>query len=274
MSVGYLIDIEFIWGFQAKVVGLSKTSPSFYYPPPTTFLGAIAEVIAKENQIGEYKGREIIPKIAENLLAIGLRPINFIPLKYEDLNRIVTIKLTGGNICPDPKNLRASFDSPAFGKTIFSTYNDDAPTLRLFLVFKNEAFKLNNENIKLEESIFWKIHRLGSKESLVSCINVRKVDLEENYKDVFTKYSFPLIEGIIMKKEIKGKWEREVYINPFNIKTYFPLKSYIFNENLVTYCIPIKVSHLSDPEYHLELKEEALSYNYKDEEVVIGRWLK
>lgn len=273
MTVGYLIDVEFIWGFQAKVVGLSKTSPSFYYPPPTTFLGAIAEVIAKENQMGEYKGREIVPKIAENLLAIGLRPINFIPLKYEDLNRIIAIKLTGGNIYPDPKNLRASFDSPAFGKTIFSTYNNDAPLLRLFLVFKDETFKLNNESIKLEESIFWKIHRLGSKESLVSCINVRKVDLEKTYGDVYTKYSFPFMKGIIIKKEIEGKWEREVYINPFNIKSFFPLKSYVFSENLITYFIPIKVSPISEPEYHLQLKEGISSFNYKDEEVIIGRWL-
>ncbi|MEM4141284.1 MAG: type I-A CRISPR-associated protein Cas5, partial [Nitrososphaeria archaeon] len=85
MPTGYILDIEFTWGFQAKIVGLSKTSPSFYYPPPTTILGAIAESIAKEHNVSEFKGKEIIPKLSENLLAIGIRPVNCVPIKYEDL---------------------------------------------------------------------------------------------------------------------------------------------------------------------------------------------
>jgi CRISPR-associated protein Cas5a/b/c len=273
MTIGYLIDVEFIWGFQAKIIGLSKTSPSFYYPPPTTFLGALAEVIAKENQIGENKGREIIPKIAENLLAIGLRPINCVPLKCEDLNRIIALKLTGGEIYPDPRNLRSSFDSPASGKTIFSTYNYEAPIIRWFLVFKNETFNLNNKTIKLDENIFWKIHRLGSRESLVSCSNVKRVKVEVIHENAFTKYSFPLLRDLILKKEIEGRWEKEVYIDPFRIKSYIPLKSYIFSENLITYFIPMKASPLSEPEYHIELRKGIVSYSYKDEEVTVGRWL-
>ena len=134
---GYLVDVEFIWGFQCRIAGLSKTSPSFLYPPPTTFLGALAESMAKREGIGEEKGKQLISVLCESLLAFGVRPLNAIPVKYEDLNRIIAIRIRGGKYYPRTDNLFASFDSPARGKTILSSIDSEPPRLRFFLVVKN-----------------------------------------------------------------------------------------------------------------------------------------
>ncbi|MGC8912005.1 MAG: type I-A CRISPR-associated protein Cas5a [Nitrososphaeria archaeon] len=273
MPIGYIFDIEFVWGFQSRIVGLSKTSPSFYYPPPTTILGAIAEAIAKEHNISESNGKKIIPLLSNNLLAIGLKPINCLPIKYEDLNRIISVKITSGELYPDPKDLRKSFDSPASGKTIFSTFDNNSATLRCFIVFKKDKVLFDDKNIAIDENIFWHIHRVGSKESIVSISDVKKMpNLVINKGSVTTNYSFTKTKGVNLKNEIVKRWGAENYIDPFNIKTYVPIKDYIFRENLVEYLIPIKVSHLSEPTYYVELDNNFVCYQY-DNEKVIGKWL-
>ncbi|MEM3404148.1 MAG: type I-A CRISPR-associated protein Cas5 [Nitrososphaeria archaeon] len=272
MAIGYLIDIEFLWGFQAKIVGLSKTSPSFYYPPPSTFLGSIAEVIAKENFLGEDEGKKVIPVISERLLALGVKPLNCIPIKYEDLNRIVTIKITGETgLCPDPSSLRSSFDSPAFGKTIFSTFDQNPPLLRYFLVLRDELFKINDKVFSVDEETFWKIHRIGSKESLVSCDEVKRVDVKILKETAFTTYSFPLTDDVIPISEREGRWERELYIDLFKMGLYSPI-NYLLSKNLATHMIPIRRYRIAEPEYHVRFTNNIAAY-VNEREVVIGRWL-
>lgn len=272
MPVGYIFDIEFSWGFQTRIAGLSKTSPSFYYPPPTTILGAISESIAKEYNIGELKGKEILVKLSENLLAIGLRPINCTPIKYEDLNRIISVKVTSGTLYPDPKNLTKSFDSPAVGKTIFSVFDNNAPTLRIFLVLKSQELSLGGKNIVFKSDFLWGIHRIGSKEGVVSVSNVEylsKVDIIKG--DIETNYSFPRLHNLKLLKDIVKRWDLENYINPFSIKTHIPIKDYSLGENFTDYMIPIKVSAYSDPLYYVAVNGGVACYSFGDERV-IGRW--
>jgi CRISPR-associated protein Cas5a/b/c len=271
VAISYLIDFEFVWGFQARVIGLSKTSPSFYYPPPTSFLGAIAEVIAKEYKIGESNGKNIIFKLSENLLALGIKPLNCIPVRYADLNRIITIKMTGGKPYPNPKDLKKSFDSPATGKTIFSTIDNEAPMIRLFIVFKHNYLRLNDTYININEDLFWKIHRVGSKESRVSCNDVKMHEVDVIHKNALTNYSFPKIEGIEIEKT-EGEWETEVYIDPFSIETQYQPLDYIKGEKTIPFMVPIKRG-LTEPKCNVKLKENFVSYSF-NEEVVIGRWLK
>ncbi len=270
---GYILDIEFVWGFQSKIVGLSKTSPTFYYPPPTTILGALAEALAREQNIGEAKGKEIIIKLSENLLAIGLKPINCSPIKHEDINRIITIKRTGLGKDPDPERLQSAFDAPATGKTIFSTLDDNAPLLRIFLVFKSPEILLEDDKFLITPDSLWRIHRLGSKESVVSVSNVEKcskIDRRTN-TIIDTEYSFPILPEIQQSECLRRRWEREVYIDPFNIREYNPLKSYLFGENLIPYHIPLKVEEGSQPLCSVYFSKPAIEYAYKDERV-IGRW--
>jgi CRISPR-associated protein Cas5a/b/c len=271
--IGYIVDVEFVWGFQARIVGLSKTSPSFYYPPPTTFLGALAETVAKDERIGEREGKKLIPKLSENLLAIGFRPINCVPIKYEDLNRIVAVKITSGILYPNPKDLSKSFDSPARGKTVLSSLDDNAPTVRWFLVFKDDRIKLDGKEITLSEEHFWKIHRLGSKESRVSVADVLRLDGMDivESETVITNYSFPVNRNIKPVDEVQQKWEYEVYVNPFEIRRFDekenPVTDYISGKNTLPFRVPIMVT--KEPEYAVELTAEATAYEFKGE-VVIG----
>ncbi len=271
--IGFIVDTEFVWGFQARVVGLSKTSPSFYYPPPTTFLGALAEVIAKAESIGEKNGKKIIPELSKNLLAIGVRPINCIPIKYEDLNRVIAVKITSGTLYPDPKDLVKSFDSPARGKTILSSLDDNAPMIRWFLVFKEIEL---NGNLSLSEEHFWKIHRLGSKESRVSVVDVFIADeLDVKDKNAVTNYSFPAVKSITVV-DSGGNWEYEVYVNPFEVKRYDevenPVTNYISGRKILPFKIPILQTLLRQPMCRVELTDKAVAYRFGDE-VVIG-WLR
>ncbi len=287
--LGFTVDVEFIWGFQARAIGLSKTSPSFYYPPPTTFLGSLAGVIAKENNIGENLGRFIINELSKNLLAIGFRPINCIPIKYEDLNRIITVKRTSGILYPDPKNLGKSFDSPARGKTILSSLNGEAPRVRWFLVFRNEEIRVKSDELRfkiekiiLNKDYFWKILRLGSKESVVCVTDVQEFKdrdiqvLTERY--VITSYAFPTNSARDSEEKMR-KWECEVYINPFIENIYNResgvLDKYYKNDpnNLIVFRIPMMISFRNVPEYIIRLNNDWKAYHLisHKSEVVVGR---
>lgn len=261
--IGFIADYEFVWGFQARIVGLSKTPPSFLYPPPTTFLGALAEVIAKEYGFPESRGRNLIAKLSENLLAIGFRPLNCFPVKYSDINRILAVKITGGILYPNPKDLAKSFDSPARGKTVLCSLDGDAPKMRWFLVFKDN-FNFDGKKVELAEEHFWKLHRIGSKESLVSAVGVEKVDVEQLSGKVYTKYCYP-IEGL---KELdrEGRWEFEVYVNPFEPSAESVLENYLSGKKAMPFRVPIMRNF--PPESIVELSE-LVAYKAKDE-VVVG----
>ncbi len=261
--IGFIIDTEFVWGFQARVIGLSKTSPSFYYPPPTTFLGALAEVIAKENEIGEREGRKVVRRLSENLLAIGVRPLNCKPIKYEDLNRIIAVKITSGVLYPNPSDLAKSFDSPARGKTILASF-DDSPKLRWFIVFKDDRIDFDGRRIEVNEDCLWKIHRIGSKESIVSIVDVKAFEPEKVEGKIKTTYSFPVTKEIEIIKEVwRRSWVYEVYINPFNFSD--PVKDYIEGKNLLSFKVPIM--NKAWEEYYCWVN--GVGYRFGDE-VVIG----
>ncbi|MEM4886214.1 MAG: type I-A CRISPR-associated protein Cas5a, partial [Thermofilum sp.] len=67
---GFLADVEFIWGFQSRVVGMSKSSPSFLLPPPTTVLGAIAEAYARRKGLSEGRASATMTELAKDLLLL------------------------------------------------------------------------------------------------------------------------------------------------------------------------------------------------------------
>lgn len=274
--IGYIVDIEFVWGFQARIAGLTKTSPSFYYPPPTTFLGALAEVIAKENNIGENEGKRIIPKLGNNLLAIGWKPLNCIPIKYADINKIIAIKETSGILYPHPKDLVKSFDSPARGRTILSTLDNNAPKIRWFIVFRKNKFIFNGDEMEVNADSFWKMHRISSKESRISVTDVKRVTPVIIKNKSVTNYSIPVKEGMNLIRG-RGEWRFEYYVDPFEMKTYDnqenPLINYLTKKKIILFGSPILISILSTPEYIVEFNNKFAAYKY-EKEVVIGRWSK
>jgi len=273
--LGFVFDVEFIWGFQAKIVGYSKTSPSFHYPPPTTILGAIAEQLAKENKIGENKGKEIIPKLSQNLLALGIKPLNCIPVKFSDINRLIAIRKTGEGDYPNPRDPYGSFDAPAVGKTLLAPLDGEAPKLRIAIVFKDEKIQLDQKNeLVLRKENFWGIHRLGTKESIVSVCNVIESTPEQKRNTrIETQYSFPLLDGVETIEYIVPRWVSETLINPYNLTAYNqednPVKNYLLSLNIVNYLIPIFAEE-SPPTYVVELKNNICSYEMDEGEKVIG----
>jgi CRISPR-associated protein Cas5a/b/c len=270
--IGIRFDLEFVWGFQCKVVGLSKSSPSFYYPPPTTILGAIAEQIAKEYKIGEKRGKEIIPLLSANLLALGIKPLNCTPVKFSDINRLIALKVTGGVLYPRPDDIAGSFDAPAVGKTMLSPLEGEPPRLRAIVIFKDKTISLQSERIEIASDIIWRVHRIGSKESLVSVIDVRDFHPNKIEGDVDTEYSFPLLEGVTLLREDSPSWVRETVVNPFTIKSYDekqnPVIDYLQGINILQYMQPIKLA--VQPRYRVKLSPNSCGYKVNNEQV-IGR---
>lgn len=275
----YKIRIEFVWGHQSRIIGLSKTNPSYYYPPPTTILGSIGEVLAKEYRLGEKPEttRRLIAELSSKLLAIGLKPINAVPLKHMDINKIVAVKITAGKNYPRPSDLGGSFDAPARGKTIFSSIDNNPPLLDLILVFSDTVFNIGGKRVKLYEDILWGIHRLGSKESIVS---ITRVEYSRNIKTrngvIVTKYSFPITNGVEVIEEIRRKWVHEVYIDPFKIDPRVCiLEAYLHGRNIVVYRVPLKIPLIGDPSIKLNISHPMTAYiirfNRRTTETVVGR---
>ncbi|MFN4337161.1 MAG: type I-A CRISPR-associated protein Cas5a [Candidatus Nitrosocaldus sp.] len=268
--IGFLIDVEFVWGFQSKIVGYSKTSPSFTYPPPTTILGAIAEHIAKENVLGEGKAREVIPMLSKKLLAIGLRPVNCLSIKFSDLNRLIAIRITTGIHYPTTKDLSGSYDAPATGKTILTSLNGEPPKLTLYLVFEDSSVgRIGDKEIIIDKYAMWNIHRLGSKESIVSVIDVKEFEPQKLTGELTTTYSFPLIDGVTLIKDVIQKWSQELLINPFNLQLYDPVTQYLLGQKTVRFYVPILESPNCQPTYKLKVAGNTCGYKY-DEEVLVG----
>jgi len=272
MYPAFLVDIEFVWGFQARIVGLSRTSPSFHYPPPTTFLGALSQSIARELGIGEHDGKELISLIGRNVLALGVRPINCVPLTYEDINRIIAVKVTGKVHYPEPSDLAGSYDSPARGKTIMMSLDNEAPKIRVSIVMKKDYVDFKGRTINMTEDHFWRIHRLGSKESRVSVVNVEKKEAEIfQQRKVLSHSSFPFLNGVALIEEIRRKWIYEVYIDPrqasYSDKSN-PYLSYMEGRAIVPYRIPLMTVRSEPPEILVEVKGEAAAYKIGDEFVV------
>jgi len=190
---GFLFDVEFMWGFQARIAGMSKTSPSYTFPPPTTILGSLAESYSKRRRLSEGRSVQTMINLSQNLLALGYRFLNAIPIAFQDLNRVLALGSRGGIKYPSIQDVYASFDAPARGKTVLSSIDTDElssapPRLRVVMVFK--------ENADVDAQDIWGIRRIGSRESLVSVADVLEESPRIIRDRVITKHLLPLIDGI------------------------------------------------------------------------------
>ncbi len=262
----YKLRIEFVWGHQSRIIGLSKTNPSYYYPPPTTILGAVAEPIAKEYKLGENPTttRRLLSTISKNLLAIGLRPVNTIPVKYMDINKIIAVRVRKEKY-PSPRDLPGSFDAPARGKTIMVPLDGNPPSIEVILVFEEENMFFEGRSIRIAPDLLWEIHRLGSKESKVSVTDLEEstdIDVEEGIAT--TRYSLPLLDGVEVIEKIRGRWAYEAYVNPYMLGSDKPLlQQYLSGIQLTTYMVPIKTAPDENPSIKVRVREPAAIYSVR-----------
>uniref|UniRef100_A0A7C4BA15 CRISPR-associated protein Cas5 n=1 Tax=Thermofilum pendens TaxID=2269 RepID=A0A7C4BA15_THEPE len=262
----YSVDVEFMWGFQARVAGLGKSSPSFLFPPPTTLIGALAASYSRRVRRGESEGVELMLELSGHILALSFRPLNAMPLAFMDVGRVIAPGYRGGEHYPTAKDVLVykSFDAPARGSTIMGSLDDKPPRIRYVLVVEDGA--------PITPEDMWGIRRLGSKESLVSVVGVEKVSaswlggsLGDRAK---TLYATPRVEGLQVDEH--GPVAREFYVNPYRLDRP-PSTAYVQGVRVTPYLIPLRL------EGYLEVwgaLEEYSFYEIEDPEeganVVVG----
>jgi|ECHnycMinimDraft_1075156.scaffolds.fasta_scaffold00316_4 CRISPR-associated protein Cas5a/b/c len=186
---GFSFDVQFHWGFQVRVAGMSKSAPSFLFPPPSTVLGAIAEPYATRRGFSEARVSETLSLMSRATLCLTYKSLNAIPLSFQDVNRVIAIRTSSGVSYPSARNVYGSFDAPARGKTTLSPIGAGEPATLRFLLVVSDSLDLRVEDV-------WKVKRIGSKESLVTVSRVVEAEPEVLRGEVETDYSLPLDQGV------------------------------------------------------------------------------
>lgn len=274
-AVAYVMDVEFVWGYQATIAGLTKSPPPYTYPPPTTILGAIAEAIARsEGLAGEDSLPTIMNALTKNLIAVAMKPVNCIPIKYQDINRVIAIREAGGIKYPSIEDLQGSFDAPARGKTILTSLGGGPPTIRWVLVWRrNPVIRLSTRprEVLLSPKHLWRVHRVGSKESLASVVNVlrKPVKLLPSGAEERTAFSFPL--KAVSKYDPRGRWVVESYADPF--KPYAegesPALRYLKGE-VIPFAAPMLTAVDEEPVAWVTPSEEGTLLEVEEVGAVVG----
>ncbi len=265
----YVVDVELTWGYQVGIAGLSKSQPTYLYPPPTTILGAIAEAIGRKEELGEASFSKIYSALTKDLVAVNIRPLNYIPIRYKDISRILMVTYKTGQqlLYPTPKDIGKSFDAPSRGKTIASPLKiGEPPKLRIILIWrKMPRLKLKNNTVLLSEKYLWRIHRLGSKESIVSVTNVIpcKVSIITE-RCTSTRYSFPL-RSVEIFNLLSGKLVFETYSDPF--VGDLGSVSYVKGKT-ITYAVPILRNLLIEPIIKVKISEIGILLEACSEKII------
>lgn len=227
----FVFDVEFLWGFQARVAGLSKSPPSYLFPPPTTVIGALSESLARRLGIGERDGVGIMRELSQDLIAISFKPLNAFPSSYMTLSRVLAIGNRKDTNYPTPKDvyLYKSFDAPARGSTFLGTIDGQPPIIRYFIIFKDSS-RVTHDDI-------WRIKRIGSRESLVSVARAWNADVKLEGTEGVVATAVPEVEGIEIAS--RGGTIREYYVYPYRFSDA-PAKIYLTDPSLVRpFIIPI-----------------------------------
>ncbi len=201
----FLFDIELMWGYATRLAGMAKSAPSFRFPPPTTILGAIAFSYARRKGYGEERSYQTLSELAAGTLALSYRPLSTQAISFQDVNRILAIRTSGGESYPSIERPYASFDAPATGKTLLSYVGegDGVPSLRSVIVVKDSL------DIKADD--IWGIYRIGSKEGLACVTRVVQCNPSVLRGRVTTSYMFPKVSAIRVL-DIPGQTNEESYV--------------------------------------------------------------
>ncbi len=236
MALAYKVKLEYNWGFSASVPGLAKTNPTHPYPPLTTVIGAIGEVLAKDHMLGEYNSHLLMKELSRNILVATYRAINYVPVKYQDLNKIIVVK---------ESNKPTITDAPARGKTITVPLMQSLPPiLEIVLAFNSETISCCNKKMKIDPEVLWSIHRIGSKESIVNIWSVEKIISEGEFSrssKIKTCFAFP-VSYVKQIGHTNCLWEIMWQVNPYTPESWHktPAMSYTFGVSIIPYMVPIK----------------------------------
>ncbi|MGC9146100.1 MAG: type I-A CRISPR-associated protein Cas5a [Nitrososphaeria archaeon] len=272
----YRFTVEFQWGIISRMAGSSKTSPSYLFPPPTTVIGALAKNLAVQTRKGESAYRELFREILSGIYAISFKVINVLPSPYTDLSRVIAIGNRGGYTFPSPKMPDKSFDVPATGKVYYSSADGNPPRIEYALVFSEQSSIIKDSGSFIDS--IWKINRLGTKESLVSVVDVKETeaDLLHVNKEK-TQWAFP---KKLLKPKSKGSYKIfkhfwvEEYVDPLRLELT-PPESFYSYEYRTPYVIPRPKMLGGEPlTFSIEAFPEYAVFKVKCEkegEMIVGR---
>lgn len=152
------------WGWKLNVVPFSKSRPPLVVPPPSSLIGALAYPLGRLLRFPETRGNlSWAESLRRGLVYVGLR-VDAPLVPYFDLNRIHFFYRG-----------KEKSDAVAVGKTYVLSVSRFPPTITLCYVADlgrvEEALGcVDARNVLVEAA--WGITRVGSRESLVSPLEV------------------------------------------------------------------------------------------------------
>jgi len=187
------------WGFSVRIPGTSGGGPSLPIPPPTTLIGALAygiinrgpEVLVLDRGKRRKRSTNTISvaspaiRIAKHVLAVGARitprkGLAFTIPSYDKMRYQITPYQGQDNL----KDINQWFASLSFGVTY-------SPNIEIeFIVILDEKISNNlgvNEKILLRAALM--PPRLGSKESLITVLDVKVGEASETQGGETTLYA-------------------------------------------------------------------------------------
>ncbi|RLG79679.1 MAG: type I-A CRISPR-associated protein Cas5 [Thermoprotei archaeon] len=166
---GLVVDIELHWGITLNYFSGTKSKPVLQVIPPTTIIGALAYPLAKLKGEPENAGdasraemfKEVFTGVYYSIVKGALTP-------YAEISKVWFYKV---------RDKRAESDAAAFPRL----YAKVPTRIRLYYVVdvSKASRKLGIGWRKLLEYAAWSIMRLGSKESIVSVVDVKTSMVKE-----------------------------------------------------------------------------------------------
>lgn len=149
------------WGYALRVVPFSKSKPALLFPPPTTFIGALAYPLNTLLGVPENDGEvSSADRYRKMFISVNAR-INVPVIKYGDLTRVFWYRKEEKVVQSDAVSL----------EKVYSLSSDGSIDV-IYVVDESEAERIVGDLNTLKLAA-WGISRIGSKESTVSVESVK-----------------------------------------------------------------------------------------------------
>jgi len=228
--IGLRLEARYHWGYWIRTPYTSKYQCSLLIPPPTTLIGALCCSLIREGVL-RYNGtrfcgevlvekrrsggkRLVSPSILlERALIAASAYLKGRGVSYDDVGKYVTVLYQA----------RTRFEEEekeVGGRRYLMKYRSGAiqtgkiyyPSGEIVVLYVFDEEKIKNlvdgDPASALEEAGWRITRIGSKESIVSILDVKVVDTEFLDEDtVRTKYYFPTDAA----KRVNGSYYTETF---------------------------------------------------------------
>jgi len=155
------VSIQPHWGYALRVVPFSKSKPALLFPPPTTFIGALAYPLNILLKVPENNGEiSSADRYRKMFISVNAR-INVPVIKYGDLTRVFWYRKEEKVVQSDAVSL----------EKVYSVSSDGSIDV-IYVVDESEAERIVGDLNTLKLAA-WGISRIGSKESAVSVESVK-----------------------------------------------------------------------------------------------------